>query len=45
MGHNVVRLYADDTAIITSDSNLDIAQRQAREMFTKLHHQCVAYKL
>ena len=45
IGHNAVRLYADDTAIITSDSNLDIAQRQAREMFTKLYHWCVANKL
>ena len=43
--HNAVRLYADDTAIITSDSNLDTAQRQAREMFTKLYHWCVANKL
>ena len=45
IGHNAVRLYADDTAIIISDSNLDIAQRQAREMFTKLYHWCVANKL
>ena len=45
IGHNALRLYADDTAIIISDSNLDIAQRQAREMFTKLYHWCVANKL
>ena len=45
VGHNAVRLYADDTAIVTSDSNLDIAQRQAREIFTKLYHWCVADKL
>ena len=45
IGHNAVRLYADDTAIITSNSNFDIAQRQAREMFTKLYHWCVANKL
>ena len=31
IGHESVRLYADDTAIITSNSNLDIAQQQARE--------------
>ena len=45
IGHESVRLYADDTAIITSNSNLDIAQQQAREMFTKLYHWCVANKL
>ena len=45
IGHNTVRLYADDTAIITSDSNSDIAQRQARQMFIKLYHWCVANKL
>ena len=42
---NSVRLYADDTAIITSNSNLDNAQQQACEMFTKLYHWCVANKL
>ena len=36
IGHESVRLYADDTAIITSNSNLDIAQQQARDMFTKV---------
>ena len=45
IGHESLRLYADDTAIITSYSNLDIAQQQAREMFTKLYHWCVANKL
>ena len=45
IGHESVRLYADDTAIITSNNNLDIAQQQAREMFTKLYHWCVANKL
>ena len=45
IGHESERLYADDTAIITSNSNLDIAQQQAREMFTKLYHWCVANKL
>ena len=45
IGHNVVSLYADAAAIITSNSNLDIAQRQACEIFTKLYHWCVANKL
>ena len=40
-----MRLYADDTAIITSNSKLDIAYRQAQEMFTKMYHWCVANKL
>ena len=40
-----MRLYADNTVIITSNSNLDIAHKQAREMFTKLHHWCVATNL
>ena len=33
IGHESVRLYADDTAIITSNSNLDIAQQQARKLY------------
>ena len=45
IGLESVRLYADDTAIITSNVNLDIVQQQAREMFTKLYHWCVANKL
>ena len=45
IGHESVRLYVDATAIITSNSNLDIAQQQAREMFTKLYHPCVANML
>ena len=45
IGHESGRLYADDAAIITSNSNLKIAQQQAREMFTKLYHWCVANKL
>ena len=45
IGHESVRLYADNTAIITSSINLDIAQQQAREMFTKLYHWCVANNL
>ena len=42
IGNESVRLYADDTAIITSNSNFDIARLQAREMFTKLYHWCAA---
>ena len=38
IGHESVRQYVDDTVIITNNSNLDIAQMQAREMLTKLHH-------
>ena len=45
IGHESARLYVDDTAIITSNSNLDITQQQAREMFTKLYHSCVANML
>ena len=41
IGHEPMKLYADDTVIITGDSNLDIAQHQAREMFKKLYHWCV----
>ena len=45
IAHNAVRLYADDTVVITSNSNLYIARGQAREMFTKSYHWCVANKL
>ena len=42
---NSVRLYADDTAIITSNPNLESARYRAKELFTKLYHWCVANKL
>ena len=45
IGDNSVRLYADDTAIITSSPNLESARYQAKELFTKLYHWCVANKL
>ena len=45
IGDNSVRLYADDTAIITSNPNLESARYQAKESFTKLYHWCVANKL
>ena len=45
IGDNSVRLYADDTAIITSNPNLESARYQAKELFTKLYHWCVANKL
>ena len=45
IGDNSVRLYADDTSIITSNPNLESARYQAKELFTKLYHWCVANKL
>ena len=45
IGDNSLRLYADDTAIITSNPNLESAHYQAKELFTKLYHWCVANKL
>ena len=45
IGHSAVISYADDTAAISSDSSLDIAQRQSRERFTKLYHWCLANTL
>ena len=41
---NLVRLYADNTAIMTSNPNLASTQYQARELFTKLYYWCVANK-
>ena len=38
-------IYADYTAIITSNCDLDIARKQAREISTKLYHCCVANEL
>ena len=45
IGDKSVRVYADDTAIITSNPNLESALYQAKELFTKLYHWCVANKL
>ena len=45
IGDNSVRLYADDTAIITSNPNLESDRYQAKDLFTKLYHWCVANKL
>ena len=45
IGCNNVRLYADDTAIITNNHDLNYAQEQAKELFTKLYHWCIANKL
>ena len=39
------RLYADDTVIITNNHDLNYAQEQAKELFTKLYHWCIADKL
>ena len=33
------------TAIITSNCNLDTAQRQTHDLYTKLFHWCVANKI
>ena len=38
IGCNNVRLYADDTAIITNNHDLIYAQEQAKGLFTKLYH-------
>ena len=45
IGDNLVISYADDTAIITSNPDLESAHYQAKELFTKLYHWCVANKL
>ena len=45
IGDNLVISYADDTAIITSNPDLESARYQAKELFTKLYHWCVANKL
>ena len=36
IGHDAVRLYADDIVNFTSNSYLNIVQRQAQEMFYKI---------
>ena len=45
LGCNNVRLYADDTVIITNNHDLDHAQEQAKELFAKLYHWCFNKKL
>ena len=45
IGCNDVRLYSDDTAIITNNHDLSYAQEQAKELFSKLYHWCIAIKL
>ena len=39
---NNVRLYADETAIITNNHDLNYAQEQVKELFTKLYHWWIA---
>ena len=45
IGCNTARLYADDTALITSYHNFNLVQDQAKELFMKLYHWCIANKL
>ena len=45
IGCNAARLYADDTALITSNHNFNIVQDQGKELFMKLYHWCIANKL
>ena len=45
IGHESMSIYADYTAIITSNCDLDISRKQAREISTKLYHCCVANEL
>ena len=45
IGCNAARLYADDTALITSNHNLNLVQDQGKELFMKLYHWCIANKL
>ena len=45
IGCNNGSLYADDTAITTINHDLSYAQEQAKDLFTKLYHWCIADKL
>ena len=45
IGCNNVRLYADDTAIITNNHDLNYVEEQAKELFTKRYHCSIANKL
>ena len=45
IGCNAARLYADDTALITSNHNFNLVQDQGKELFMKLYHWCIANKL
>ena len=45
VGCNAVRLFADDTSLLSSGPNLNDVIDQAKELFHKLYHWCVANKL
>ena len=45
IGCNAARLYANDTALITSNHNFNIVQDQDKELFMKSYHWCFANKL
>ena len=45
LGCNAVRLFADDTSLLSSGRNLNDVIIQAKELFHKLYHWCVANKL
>ena len=45
VGCNAVSLFADDTSLLSSGPNLNDVIDQAKELFRKLYHRCVANKL
>ena len=45
VGCNAVRLFADDTSLLSYGLNLNDVIIQAKELFDKLYHWCVANKL
>ena len=45
VGCNAVRLFADDTSLLSYGLNLNDAIIEAKELFDKLYHWCVANKL
>ena len=45
VGRNAVRLFADDTSLLSCGLNLNDVIIQAKELFDKLYHWCVANKL
>ena len=45
LGCNAVRFFADDTSLLSSGRNLNDVIIQAKELFHKLYHWCVANKL
>ena len=45
IGCNAARLYADDTALITSNHSFNLVQDHGKELFMKLYHWCIANKL